>query len=98
MSTIYSRGLLVCLLVTGLASTQMAIAAPAQQGEGAKTDVAVPAGSPLSEAEIRLMGIPAISLHNSKSRLSKLASVKLVVPDSSRSRYHVSVAVKFEPA
>jgi len=55
MSTFYSRGLLVCLLVTGLASTQIAIAAPAQQGEGAKTDVAVPAGSPLSEAEIIIL-------------------------------------------
>ena len=55
MSTFYSRGLLVCLLVTGMASTQMAIAAPAQQGEGAKSDVAVPAGAPLSEAEIIIL-------------------------------------------
>src|SRR5882724_4105158 len=55
MSTFYSRGLLVCLLVTGMASTTMAVAAAPQQGEGAKTDVAVPAGAPLSEGEIIIL-------------------------------------------
>jgi hypothetical protein len=55
MSTFYKRGLLVCLLSVGLASTQMAIAAPPQQGEGPKSDVAVPAGGPLSESEITIL-------------------------------------------
>jgi hypothetical protein len=55
MSTFYTRGLLVCLLSVGLASTQMAMAAPAQQGEGSKSDVAVPAGAPLSESEITIL-------------------------------------------
>jgi hypothetical protein len=55
MSTFYSRGLLVCLLLTGMATTQVMTAAPLQQGESAKSDVAVPAGGPLSESEIIIL-------------------------------------------
>jgi hypothetical protein len=55
MSTIYSRGLLVCLLITGIASTQVVMATPPQQGEGSKSEVAVPAGGPLSESEIIIL-------------------------------------------
>jgi hypothetical protein len=55
MSTFYSRGLLVCLLVAGVASTQVAMAMPLQQGDGSKSDVAVPAGAPLSESEIIIL-------------------------------------------
>lgn len=53
MSTLFSRGLLVCLLSAGLLSMQSAIAAP--QAEGSKSDIAVPAGGSLSEAEITIL-------------------------------------------
>ena len=56
MSTLFSRGLLVCLLSAGLLSMQSAIAAPpAPQAEGSKSDIAVPAGGSLSEAEITIL-------------------------------------------
>lgn len=56
MSTFYKRGLLVCLLSTGLMSVQAAMAAPlAPQAEGSKSDVAVPAGGSLTEAEITIL-------------------------------------------
>ena len=56
MSTFYKRGLLVCLLSAGLVSSQAGIAAPlAPQGDGSKTDIAVPAGGPLSEKEIIIL-------------------------------------------
>ena len=53
MSTIYTRGLLVCLLFAGLTSNQV-VAAP-QQEPSSKSDVAVPAGGALSEAEIIIL-------------------------------------------
>ena len=56
MSTFYTRGLLVCLLSAGLVSSQAGMAAPlAPQGEGSKSDIAVPAGGPLAESEIIIL-------------------------------------------
>ena len=54
MSTIYKRGLLVCLLFAGLASHQAVVAAP-QQEPSSKSDGSVPAGAPLSEPEIIIL-------------------------------------------
>ncbi len=53
MSMFYRRGLLACLLSAGLLSNQALMAAP--QAEGPKSDVAVPAGGPLSESEIIIL-------------------------------------------